>query len=155
DRVGDTPGGLERDRALLPGRPDHRRRHLSGRAGGGRGLFQMRHCPISDGQAHRRYAFHKRGLRARSSAEAAGRAGLGVSAQTTEATTMKLASFKANGRVSYGAVTGTGIIDLGRKLKYPTLLEVLRAGALGEARAAAAGAADHQLKDVEMLPPIL
>src|SRR5262245_45461341 len=68
---------------------------------------------------------------------------------------MKLASFKANSRVSYGAVSGTGIIDLGRKLKYPTLLDVFRAGALGEARAAATGAADHQIKDVEMLPPIL
>ena len=69
---------------------------------------------------------------------------------------MKLASFKANGRTSYGAVTGNGIIDLGRKLsKYATLLDVLRAGAIGEARAAATGPADHQLKDVEMLPPIL
>src|ERR1700680_47209 len=69
---------------------------------------------------------------------------------------MKLASFKANGRTSYGAVTVNGIIDLGRKLsKYATLLDVLRAGAIGEARAAATGPADHQLKDVEMLPPIL
>jgi len=68
---------------------------------------------------------------------------------------MKLASFKANGRVSYGAVTGTGIIDLGRKLKYPTLLDVFRAQALAEARAAATGQPDVQIKDVEMLPPIL
>jgi 2-keto-4-pentenoate hydratase/2-oxohepta-3-ene-1,7-dioic acid hydratase in catechol pathway len=70
---------------------------------------------------------------------------------------MRLASFKANGRVSYGAVIdGTGIVDLGRKLtKYPTLLDVFRAGALGEARAAANGPADFQIKDVELLPPIL
>jgi 2-keto-4-pentenoate hydratase/2-oxohepta-3-ene-1,7-dioic acid hydratase in catechol pathway len=69
---------------------------------------------------------------------------------------MKLASFKAGGRTSYGAVTGSGIIDLGRKLtKYGTLLDLFRAGAIGEAKAAAAGAADFQLKDVEMLPPIL
>jgi 2-keto-4-pentenoate hydratase/2-oxohepta-3-ene-1,7-dioic acid hydratase in catechol pathway len=68
---------------------------------------------------------------------------------------MKLASFKANGRVSYGAVSGTGIIDLGRKLKYPTLLELFRAGAVGEARSAATGAPDHQIKDVELLPPIV
>jgi 2-keto-4-pentenoate hydratase/2-oxohepta-3-ene-1,7-dioic acid hydratase in catechol pathway len=69
---------------------------------------------------------------------------------------MKLASFKANGRTSYGAVTGSGIIDLGRKLtKYGTLLDVFRAGAVGEAKAAATGPADVQLKDVEMLPPIL
>jgi 2-keto-4-pentenoate hydratase/2-oxohepta-3-ene-1,7-dioic acid hydratase in catechol pathway len=69
---------------------------------------------------------------------------------------MKLASFKANGRTSYGAVTGSGIIDLGRKLtKYGTLLDLFRAGAIGEAKAAATGAADVQLRDVEMLPPIL
>ena len=69
---------------------------------------------------------------------------------------MRLASFRVNGRASYGAVTDGGIIDLGRRLtKYPTLLDVFRAQALAEARAAATGAADHQVKDVEMLPPIL
>jgi 2-keto-4-pentenoate hydratase/2-oxohepta-3-ene-1,7-dioic acid hydratase in catechol pathway len=69
---------------------------------------------------------------------------------------MRLATFKANGRTSYGAVTDGGIVDLGRKLaKYPSLLDVFRAGALGEARAAATGPADFQIKDVELLPPIL
>jgi 2-keto-4-pentenoate hydratase/2-oxohepta-3-ene-1,7-dioic acid hydratase in catechol pathway len=68
---------------------------------------------------------------------------------------LRLASFKADGRTSYGAVTDSGIIDLGRKLKYPTLIDVLRAGAIGEARAAARGAADYQVKDVVMLPPVL
>ena len=69
---------------------------------------------------------------------------------------MRLASFRVNGRTSYGAVTDGGIIDLGRKLsKYPTLLDLFRAQAIGEARAAAKGPADHQVKDVEMLPPIL
>ena len=69
---------------------------------------------------------------------------------------MRLASFKTNGRTSYGAVTeANGIIDLGRKMKYPSLLDVFRAGALGEARAAATGPADLQMKDVELLPPIL
>ena len=69
---------------------------------------------------------------------------------------LRLATFKANGRVSYGAVTDTGIVDLGRKLtKCPTLLDVFRAGATGEARAAASGPADHQLTDVELLPPVL
>src|ERR1700758_3500582 len=69
---------------------------------------------------------------------------------------MKLASFKADGRTSYGAVTDNGIIDLGRKLpQYPTLLDVFRAQALAQARAAATGRPDYQVKDVEMLPPIL
>ena len=69
---------------------------------------------------------------------------------------MRLASFNVNGRASYGAVIGdTGIVDLGRKLaKYGTLLDLFRAGAINEARAAAHGAADYQVKDVEMLPPI-
>ena len=69
---------------------------------------------------------------------------------------MRLASFKPDGRISYGAVIdGSGLIDLGRKLKYPSLLDLFRAGALGEARAAATGPADVAIKDVELLPPIL
>jgi 2-keto-4-pentenoate hydratase/2-oxohepta-3-ene-1,7-dioic acid hydratase in catechol pathway len=68
---------------------------------------------------------------------------------------MKLASFKANGRTSYGAVTEAGIVDLGRKIpQYPTLLDLLRADALAQARAAATGSADYQIKELEMLPPI-
>ena len=68
---------------------------------------------------------------------------------------MKLACFKANGRVSYGAVSDGGIIDLGRKLKYASLLDALRAGALVELRGAAKGQPDLAVKDVEMLPPVL
>ncbi|MGA7485947.1 MAG: fumarylacetoacetate hydrolase family protein [Xanthobacteraceae bacterium] len=68
---------------------------------------------------------------------------------------MKLASFKANGCPAYGAVTDAGIIDLGRRLpQYPTLLDLLRAQALAQARTAAQGEADYQIKDLEMLPPI-
>jgi 2-keto-4-pentenoate hydratase/2-oxohepta-3-ene-1,7-dioic acid hydratase in catechol pathway len=68
---------------------------------------------------------------------------------------LRLASFKAGGKASYGVVTDGGIVDLGKRLtKYPTLVDVFRAGAIGEARAAASGGADHQVKDVTMLPPI-
>ena len=69
---------------------------------------------------------------------------------------MRLASFQVNGRASYGAVTGSSIVDLGRKLagKYPALLDLIRAQAFGEARAAAAGAADHALEDLTFLPPL-
>ena len=56
---------------------------------------------------------------------------------------MKLASFKAKGRASYGAVTADGgLIDLGRKLaKYPTPARPLsrrchRRGARGRDRSA-------------------
>jgi 2-keto-4-pentenoate hydratase/2-oxohepta-3-ene-1,7-dioic acid hydratase in catechol pathway len=49
-----------------------------------------------------------------------------------------------------------GILDLGRRLpKYPSLLDVFRAQALTEARAVANAPADYQIKDVEMLPPIV
>jgi 2-keto-4-pentenoate hydratase/2-oxohepta-3-ene-1,7-dioic acid hydratase in catechol pathway len=69
---------------------------------------------------------------------------------------LRLATFRANGRTAYGAVTDNGIVDLGKKLtKYPTLLDVLRAGAVGEARKAAGAPADYQVKDVELLPPVL
>ena len=69
---------------------------------------------------------------------------------------MRLATFSANGRVSYGAVVEDGIIDLGRKLsKYSTVIELLRGQALAEARAAARGTPDYRIKDVQMLPPVL
>ena len=68
---------------------------------------------------------------------------------------MKLATFSINGKTSYGAVMGEGIADLGARLKYASLFDVLRAGALDEVRKAAAGATpDVALKDVTLLPPI-
>jgi 5-carboxymethyl-2-hydroxymuconate isomerase len=68
---------------------------------------------------------------------------------------LKLTSFSAGGRVSYGAVVGNGIVDLGRRLAYPSLLDALRAGALGEVRKAAASAPDIALPAVTLLRPIL
>ena len=68
---------------------------------------------------------------------------------------MRLATFTVNGRVSYGAVTDAGIVDLGRRLtKYPTLVDLLRADAVGEARRAAGTQADHALGEVAFLPPL-
>jgi len=57
--------------------------------------------------------------------------------------------------VSYGAVVGNGVIDLGRRLKYASLLEVLRAGALGEVRKAVASAPDIALPAVALKRPVL
>jgi 2-keto-4-pentenoate hydratase/2-oxohepta-3-ene-1,7-dioic acid hydratase in catechol pathway len=69
---------------------------------------------------------------------------------------MRLASFRASGRASYGAVINDGIIDLGRRFSnYPTLLDVFRAHAVSELRTAASTAADFAIDQVEMLPPIL
>jgi 2-keto-4-pentenoate hydratase/2-oxohepta-3-ene-1,7-dioic acid hydratase in catechol pathway len=68
---------------------------------------------------------------------------------------MRLATFAVKGRVSYGAVTDAGIVDLGRRLtKYPALIDLIRADALGEAKRAAAAKPDHALADVELLPPL-
>jgi 2-keto-4-pentenoate hydratase/2-oxohepta-3-ene-1,7-dioic acid hydratase in catechol pathway len=68
---------------------------------------------------------------------------------------LRLASFKAGGRSSYGAVTDKGIVDLARRLKYPTLLDLFRAKAVAEARAAAKEQPDHQLSGVQMLTPMV
>jgi len=68
---------------------------------------------------------------------------------------LKLATFSAGGRIGYGAVMGNGILDLGRRLPYASLLDVLRASALGELRKAAAAAPDIALPAVTLLRPIL
>jgi 2-keto-4-pentenoate hydratase/2-oxohepta-3-ene-1,7-dioic acid hydratase in catechol pathway len=54
---------------------------------------------------------------------------------------MKLASYLLDGRPSYGAVEGSGVVDLGRRIgvKYPDLRALITANALDEAKRAAAG----------------
>ena len=70
---------------------------------------------------------------------------------------MKLASFSAAGRDTYGAVVEGGVVDLGRRLgdRYPTL----RAAIAGDALARLAGGVvaakpDFSLAQVTLLPPI-
>ena len=48
---------------------------------------------------------------------------------------MKLISYTASGRNSYGAVVGDGVVDLGRRLgdRCPTLRAAIAAGALASA----------------------
>jgi 2-keto-4-pentenoate hydratase/2-oxohepta-3-ene-1,7-dioic acid hydratase in catechol pathway len=66
---------------------------------------------------------------------------------------MKLASFRLQNKDTYGAVVDGGVIDLGKKLRYPDLRSVIEAGALGEAAAAAKGAkAEAKLTDITFLP---
>src|SRR5712672_4850799 len=70
---------------------------------------------------------------------------------------MKLISFTAAGRSSYGVVVGDGIVDLGRRLgeRYPTLRTAIAGGELGGAAADVKGAApDIALSQVSLLPPI-
>jgi 2-keto-4-pentenoate hydratase/2-oxohepta-3-ene-1,7-dioic acid hydratase in catechol pathway len=69
---------------------------------------------------------------------------------------MRLASYNLRGRPSFGAVVGEGLVDLRSRLsRFTTLLEVFRANALDQAKAAAAGVrAEVPLAEVELLPPL-
>jgi 2-keto-4-pentenoate hydratase/2-oxohepta-3-ene-1,7-dioic acid hydratase in catechol pathway len=70
---------------------------------------------------------------------------------------MKLASFSASGRDSYGAAVEGGIADLGRRLgeRYPTLRAAIAGGALGRfASEVKAARPDFTLAQVTLLPPI-
>jgi hypothetical protein len=70
---------------------------------------------------------------------------------------MKLASFSAQGRDSYGTVIEGGIVDLGRRLgeRYPTLRAAIAGGALGRfAGEVKTTKPDFSLAQVTLLPPI-
>ena len=67
---------------------------------------------------------------------------------------MKIATFSHGGRTSYGAVVGDGMVDLALKLSHTSLLDLLRAGALDEAKVAAGEKPDVALADVTLHPPI-
>jgi 2-keto-4-pentenoate hydratase/2-oxohepta-3-ene-1,7-dioic acid hydratase in catechol pathway len=69
---------------------------------------------------------------------------------------MRLASYALHGRPSFGVVSGDGIVDLRPRLhKFHSLVEVFRAQALDEARAASDGVRpDVPLSEVELLPPL-
>ncbi|MBM3522240.1 MAG: fumarylacetoacetate hydrolase family protein [Alphaproteobacteria bacterium] len=71
---------------------------------------------------------------------------------------MKLVTYKVGKAVSYGAVVGDGVVDLGKRLgkKYPTLRAALKAGKLAELKATAAKAkkTDVALKKITFLPVI-
>ena len=69
---------------------------------------------------------------------------------------MRLASYNLRGRPSFGAVVGDGLVDLrGRLSRFTTLLEVFRANALDQAKAAVAGVRPEvPLAEVELLPPL-
>jgi 2-keto-4-pentenoate hydratase/2-oxohepta-3-ene-1,7-dioic acid hydratase in catechol pathway len=68
---------------------------------------------------------------------------------------MKLVTFKAGGKVSYGAIVEGGIVDLNRRLPHASLKAVLAKGALDQARAAVESSKpDVKLEDITFLPPI-
>jgi 2-keto-4-pentenoate hydratase/2-oxohepta-3-ene-1,7-dioic acid hydratase in catechol pathway len=69
----------------------------------------------------------------------------------------RLATFSLNGAIKYGAVVDGGVVDLSARhgKDYPTLREVIAAGALMRLAEGAAGRSpDHALEAVTWLPPI-
>jgi 5-carboxymethyl-2-hydroxymuconate isomerase len=71
---------------------------------------------------------------------------------------MRLASYVAHGRTSFGIVVGNGVVDLRLRLppRYVTLIDVLREDALDEVREALAGVrADYPFADVRFLTPVV
>jgi 2-keto-4-pentenoate hydratase/2-oxohepta-3-ene-1,7-dioic acid hydratase in catechol pathway len=70
---------------------------------------------------------------------------------------MKLASYLADGKPSFGAVVGDGVVTLNDRLKggYRNLRQALEAGALDEMREAVQGAKpDRKLADIRFQPVI-
>ena len=70
---------------------------------------------------------------------------------------MHLASYNIRGRASFGVVVGDGIVDLRPRLapRFQSVLDLLRADALDEAKAATAGVrADFPVSEAELLPPV-
>ena len=71
---------------------------------------------------------------------------------------MHLATYNIRGRLSFGVISGEGVVDLRPRLapRLTTVLDVLRAGALDEVRQVAAGVRpDFALTEVELLPPVV
>ena len=68
---------------------------------------------------------------------------------------MKLLSFVAEGRPSYGAVKENGIVDLGRRLEARTLRELLERDALAQARAVLVAAKPDYALDAITFAPVI
>src|SRR5437667_10573394 len=71
---------------------------------------------------------------------------------------MRLASYNIRGRTSFGVVVGDGLVDLKPRLapRFSSVLDLVRADALGEAEAAVRGVrADFPLSEAEFLPPVV
>lgn len=67
---------------------------------------------------------------------------------------MKLCSFRANGRASYGLVTENGIVDLGRRSKAATLRDFIASGDMSAAAELVNEPADFGFDAVEHDPVI-
>jgi 2-keto-4-pentenoate hydratase/2-oxohepta-3-ene-1,7-dioic acid hydratase in catechol pathway len=70
---------------------------------------------------------------------------------------MRLLTYEARGQVTYGAVSGNGVVDLGARLgaQFATLRDVIAGDALGRAAELAAKTApDVALSAIRFLPPV-
>jgi 2-keto-4-pentenoate hydratase/2-oxohepta-3-ene-1,7-dioic acid hydratase in catechol pathway len=69
---------------------------------------------------------------------------------------MKLATFKTSQGASYGAVTDSGIVDLGKRLgsKYADLKALIAGNAFSQVTPLLKEKADHRLSDITWLPVI-
>jgi 2-keto-4-pentenoate hydratase/2-oxohepta-3-ene-1,7-dioic acid hydratase in catechol pathway len=71
---------------------------------------------------------------------------------------MRLASYIAHGRASFGAVVGDGVVDFRVRFgsRFASLVDLIRANAIDEARAVLAGVRrDFPLSEIKLLPPLL
>ena len=71
---------------------------------------------------------------------------------------MHLATYNIRGRMSFGVVSGDGVVGLRPRLapRLTSVLDVLRAGALDEVKKITAGVRpDFPLAEVELLPPVV
>src|SRR6266852_856394 len=70
---------------------------------------------------------------------------------------VRYATFKIDGRQTYGAVRDDGVVDLGRRLStsFPTLKSLVAAGWPQEVAAVARGPVDYTEAQISYLPPIL
>ena len=68
---------------------------------------------------------------------------------------MKLVTYEAGGRQSFGLVAGDGIVDLAGRMSLPSTVALISAGRLGEAATFASEKPDRKLADVTLLPCIL
>jgi len=67
---------------------------------------------------------------------------------------MRLCSFRVAGRDSFGLVRDQAIVDLGLRLKEPSLKQLMRRGGLHMASDFSATPSDYAIMDVEFLPLI-
>ena len=67
---------------------------------------------------------------------------------------MKIASFIHAGAASYGIVTDRGVIDAGKRLKVPTLKELLTQSSVDELKALVDLQPDYALDELTLLPTV-